>query len=84
MLIYLFNNRFNNSCQPNFRRNVIPNSEHSCGPYKPDFENKPKLYENRYSKHISTTNHDTIGMIAMDSKGNVAGGITAYLLDGAT
>ena len=53
---------------------MLPNPEYSCGPYKPDTKNRPKLNENRYSKHISASNHDTIGMIAIDSKGNVAGG----------
>ena len=73
--VIFWNNRFNNSCQPNFRRNVMPDPAKSCGPYKPDLEKKSKINEKRYNKHVSANNHDTIGMIAIDSKGNIAAGI---------
>lgn len=69
-----------NNCQPNFRRNVNPNSKLYCGPYKP---NKPAATA---AAAQSTTvleqpihsynqqNHDTIGMIVMDNNYTVAVG----------
>ena len=72
---------FNNSCQPNFRRNVLPNASSTCGPYKPILDKHLQTTEKRYNKHVSKYSHDTIGMIAIDSKGNIAGGT---LTNGAT
>lgn len=66
-----WSNWFNNSCQPNFRKNVLPDPTKSCGPYKPiqeELNTDKKRFNNKY------TSHDTIGMIAIDSKGNIAGG----------
>ncbi|XP_050505989.1 N(4)-(Beta-N-acetylglucosaminyl)-L-asparaginase [Diabrotica virgifera virgifera] len=61
-------------CQPNFWKNVSPDSKTSCGPYTPiesDFENQifkeiPSVYD--------STNHDTIGMIVMTGKGRIVAG----------
>jgi N4-(beta-N-acetylglucosaminyl)-L-asparaginase len=65
----------NNDCQPNFRFNVQPDPEKSCGPYKPI--QKPIITQTnnqRYNEHVSEKSHDTIGMIAINSKGNIATG----------
>ncbi|XP_052791747.1 putative N(4)-(beta-N-acetylglucosaminyl)-L-asparaginase GH22932 [Mya arenaria] len=61
--------------------NVVPDPKKSCGPYKPKPFPPPQpavgkqqqLSEDKY-KQISSHNHDTIGMIVVDSQGNVAGG----------
>jgi len=60
------------SCQPNFRINVSPDPEQSCGPYKPLA--KRVFAEKRFNRNVSVKNHDTIGMIAIDSNGNLAAG----------
>ncbi|KAK3703351.1 hypothetical protein RRG08_011217 [Elysia crispata] len=60
-----------NKCQPNFRKNVVPDPKTSCGPYSPKTTNGP---EDRISKGISPDNHDTIGMVVIDSVGNVWAG----------
>ncbi|XP_075053547.1 N(4)-(beta-N-acetylglucosaminyl)-L-asparaginase [Mixophyes fleayi] len=60
-------------CQPNFRKNVIPDPAKSCGPYKPlgGLQNgKTASPQEKVDLH----SHDTIGMIAIDKKGNVATG----------
>ena len=63
---------FRKNCQPNFRRNVTPDPKENCGPYKPiqksNFSNK------KSNKNVSSKSHDTIGMIAMDSHGNISAG----------
>ncbi|XP_053400380.1 putative N(4)-(beta-N-acetylglucosaminyl)-L-asparaginase GE19290 [Mercenaria mercenaria] len=65
------------NCQPNYWKNVVPDPKQSCGPYKPKpfppNRNKQELSEDSY-KGIGSDNHDTIGMVVVDSKGNVAGG----------
>ncbi|CAH3127400.1 unnamed protein product [Porites lobata] len=65
----------NNNCQPNFWQDVVPDPHQSCGPYKP----KPGLGKQRRSRHkshadINRHNHDTIGMVVVDSAGNLAAG----------
>ncbi|XP_060554336.1 N(4)-(Beta-N-acetylglucosaminyl)-L-asparaginase-like [Ruditapes philippinarum] len=65
------------NCQPNYWKNVLPDPKTSCGPYKPtpfppEIQHE-KLLDCSY-KGIGEDNHDTIGMIVVDSKGNVAGG----------
>ncbi|XP_070552984.1 N(4)-(Beta-N-acetylglucosaminyl)-L-asparaginase-like [Ptychodera flava] len=63
------------NCQPNYRQNVTPDPKKSCGPYKPNKARKIKLSkEQRYNKEVGEGNHDTIGMVVIDSMGNVAGG----------
>ena len=54
-------------CQPNYRKNVIPDSQESCGPYSP-----AELSENKSREKQAS--HDTISMIAIDSFGNMAAG----------
>jgi len=66
------------NCQPNYRQNVVPSAGKSCGPYTPS---KHEHYSARYNGQISADNHDTIGMIAIDSQGRIAGGTST---NGAT
>jgi N4-(beta-N-acetylglucosaminyl)-L-asparaginase len=63
-----------NKCQPNFRINVTPDPTGSCGPYKPIGGDSINLKTKRFNENVSAKSHDTIGMIAIDSKGNIAGG----------
>ena len=55
-----------NSCQPNYHRNVIPDPSTSCGPYKPT----PGITD----RFVKREGHDTIGMIAIDATGRMAVG----------
>ncbi|KAF2347854.1 Peptidase T2 asparaginase 2 [Trinorchestia longiramus] len=61
------------NCQPNFWKNVVPDPTTSCGPYSPgtvagnEASGGPRTFFGRF-------NHDTIGMIAIDGNGNIAGG----------
>ena len=61
----------NDSCQPNYWRNVSPDPKVTCGPYKRD---KQRHSGPRVMRGISIDNHDTIGMIAVDRKGDIAVG----------
>lgn len=70
---------FQSNCQPNFRINVSPDPTESCGPYKPLTERT--FFKKRYNENTSPKDHDTIGMIVIDSKGNLAGGTST---NGAT
>lgn len=63
----------NKSCQPNYWTNVLPDPKVSCGPYKRGKERVRHLHEQVISA-VSIDNHDTIGMIAIDSKGDMAVG----------
>ncbi|RUS72283.1 hypothetical protein EGW08_019955, partial [Elysia chlorotica] len=60
-----------NKCQPNFRKNVVPDPKTSCGPYSP---RRTRGANDRASKGISPSNHDTIGMVVIDSAGSVWAG----------
>lgn len=65
------------SCQPNFRDNVEPDPKASCGPYtsRRDYKKSTKTLE---KKEINRNKwHDTIGMIAVDSRGNMAVGTSS-------
>lgn len=77
-----------NKCQPNYWKNVEPNPSESCGPYKPsptlasqevpDPRNLYTLESNQVDddQHSITfePGHDTIGMVAVDSRGKIAAG----------
>lgn len=72
----------NNNCQPNFWKNVKPDPDKYCGPYKPL---KRSSDQRRVSEaKCERTNglegepeeHDTIGMVALDSSGDVAAGVS--------
>ncbi|XP_055631263.1 N(4)-(Beta-N-acetylglucosaminyl)-L-asparaginase-like [Toxorhynchites rutilus septentrionalis] len=76
----------NNHCQPNFWTNVIPSPSMSCGPYEPisansldsKFWSSPTNNVDEQQKQsrvqIDRYNHDTIGMIVLDSEGRLAAG----------
>lgn len=72
----------NDKCQPNFRVNVKPDPAESCGPYKPDISRKIDMkYQQGLKTKIGKGWHDTIGMIAVDSNGDIAVGTSS---NGAT
>ena len=72
-------------CQPNFRCHVSPKASESCGPYKRN--NADQLYAHPANIHdvhgsVSSTwpsrqDHDTIAMVAIDAKGNIAAGASS-------
>ncbi|RWS25218.1 putative N(4)-(beta-N-acetylglucosaminyl)-L-asparaginase-like protein [Leptotrombidium deliense] len=59
-----------NNCQPNYWMNVTPDPKKSCGPYKPIAGSDSHIANISVNEH----NHDTIGMVAIDSKGRMAVG----------
>ncbi|XP_039276431.1 N(4)-(Beta-N-acetylglucosaminyl)-L-asparaginase [Nilaparvata lugens] len=59
-----------NKCQPNFWNNVSPNHTQTCGPYYIS-EGLEDATEDEYG---SSTNHDTITVLAIDEAGNIAAG----------
>ncbi|XP_075919666.1 N(4)-(beta-N-acetylglucosaminyl)-L-asparaginase-like [Petromyzon marinus] len=65
-----------NSCQPNYRKNVTPDPDKSCGPYKPIASSTQT-----WSSPIGIDNHDTIGVVVIDSQGRVSAGTST---NGAT
>ncbi|EFJ20350.1 hypothetical protein SELMODRAFT_108968, partial [Selaginella moellendorffii] len=77
-----------NSCQPNFWKDVVPDSKLSCGPYHTSPPSPPleaKLGcggdSTSLSRGISSHNHDTISMAAIDKARNIAVGTST---NGAT
>uniref|UniRef100_A0A8C5X2K1 Aspartylglucosaminidase n=1 Tax=Malurus cyaneus samueli TaxID=2593467 RepID=A0A8C5X2K1_9PASS len=68
----LYSEWLNQSCQPNYWKNVVPDSSKSCGPYKrPE---KVTYKEEQTSSQRSVHNHDTIGMVVIGVNGTVASG----------
>jgi len=66
----------NNNCQPNFWMDVTPDPNSQCGPYEPNHPNGIYSQESN-PVHFSRGgkgNHDTIGMVAIDSKGRMVAG----------
>lgn len=62
-----------NNCQPNFWMNVSPSPTSSCGPYRAN--RKISSYDlTQSSNEVSSKNHDTIGMVAIDTRGIIAAG----------
>ncbi|CAF0705781.1 unnamed protein product [Brachionus calyciflorus] len=61
----------NNKCQPNFRLNVSPDPLSNCGPYTAI---KPVSKTDKSNLNINEKSHDTIGMIAINSKGDISVG----------
>ncbi|XP_012288723.1 N(4)-(Beta-N-acetylglucosaminyl)-L-asparaginase [Orussus abietinus] len=62
-----------NKCQPNYWKDVSPNPQKNCGPYGPlksDFWNTQDIA----TCNVGPDNHDTIGIIAIDSQKNIAAG----------
>ncbi|CAG9856801.1 unnamed protein product [Phyllotreta striolata] len=62
-----------NNCQPNFWKNVEPNPQKSCGPYKPK-ENRLSNEILKYPSRYNSQNHDTIGMVVISGNGHVVSG----------
>lgn len=59
------------NCQPNFWKNVYPDPKEDCGPYKP----KPVNQRNPSARYdINQSNHDTIGVVAIDSLRRISAG----------
>jgi len=80
----VYKNWTNNNCQPNYFINVY-NKTSQCPPYKPISVNDPKYVSisERSMEHrskripkITQSNHDTIGMIAIERNGNMTVGTT--------
>ncbi|XP_007431071.1 N(4)-(beta-N-acetylglucosaminyl)-L-asparaginase isoform X2 [Python bivittatus] len=63
----------NQSCQPNFWKNVTPDASKSCGPYKQTTEFNKKE-QSSSERRIEVHNHDTIGMIVIGQSGRIAVG----------
>ncbi|XP_074594671.1 N(4)-(Beta-N-acetylglucosaminyl)-L-asparaginase-like [Brevipalpus obovatus] len=61
------------SCQPNYWRNVEPDPRSNCGPYRPIKRQAPNLYTPSMAESIHK-NHDTIGMVVIDRDGRIAAG----------
>ena len=64
----VFNQWKDESCQPNYWKNVSPDPKRSCGPYKPS-----SLVQGS-RRRADRGNHDTIGMIVMDKNGYLSVG----------
>jgi N4-(beta-N-acetylglucosaminyl)-L-asparaginase len=60
------------NCQPNFWRNVYPDPSTSCGPYTPINSTQKSLEAKEKTRIIDQYNHDTIGIVAIDSLGRIA------------
>ena len=69
--------RQKNKCQPNFRRNVLPDPHKSCGPYRMPSKQQDASPQQRITAWPSHVNHDTIAMVAMDAQGNIAAGASS-------
>eukprot|EP01083_Nonionella_stella_P296234 1006437_1 len=85
----IYQNWTANACQPNYFRNVY-NQSTRCPPYQPipvsdakyvDTSTKSMQYRSQNIPKISQNNHDTIGMIAIESGGDMTVGTTT---NGAT
>ncbi|KAH7703063.1 Protein R04B3.2 [Aphelenchoides avenae] len=63
-------------CQPNFWKNVEPNPREACGPYKPLSPAPTYAFHagNEVNNDISSSNHDTIGIVVIDGDANVSAG----------
>lgn len=63
-------------CQPNFYLDTVPPANSSCGPYAPaaaDAERVlPRSGAREASPYVTRTNHDTIGLVALDASGSMA------------
>lgn len=75
--IAIYKDWIRSKCQPNFWKNMI-NSTKQCGPYQPEKDKELSPESFSWSNNL---NHDTIGMIALDSCGRMAVGTST---NGAT
>nr|AMB26755.1 aspartylglucosaminidase [Leptopilina heterotoma] len=69
-----------NSCQPNYWMNVVPDPANSCGPYTP-IKGTDKQEQKVYSPIDNEIHHDTMGVLTLDVNGNVAAGVSTNGLD---
>ncbi|XP_011685906.1 PREDICTED: N(4)-(Beta-N-acetylglucosaminyl)-L-asparaginase-like [Wasmannia auropunctata] len=58
-----------NKCQPNFWKNVVPDPTTTCGPYRTSV-----VEDDRSTVVGNEDNHDTIAILAIDSRGHTAAG----------
>lgn len=58
-------------CQPNYRQNVVPDPRTSCGPYRPA---EQLSAEGERPSAANELNHDTIGMVVIDTQKRLAAG----------
>ncbi|KAL1505243.1 hypothetical protein ABEB36_004850 [Hypothenemus hampei] len=74
----LYNTWKDNKCQPNFWMNVYPDPTKNCGPYsltsRCSLKNIHLSRTNEIPQVFNTANHDTIGMIVINSDGHVVAG----------
>ncbi|XP_011068695.1 PREDICTED: N(4)-(Beta-N-acetylglucosaminyl)-L-asparaginase-like [Acromyrmex echinatior] len=63
-----------NKCQSNFWKNVMPKPTKSCGPYHMIEDDKSSSNTSVKRKVGSEENHDSIGILAIDSQGRTAAG----------
>eukprot|EP00455_Lapot_gusevi_P053756 TRINITY_DN8466_c0_g1_i4.p1 TRINITY_DN8466_c0_g1~~TRINITY_DN8466_c0_g1_i4.p1 ORF type:complete len:232 (-),score=37.66 TRINITY_DN8466_c0_g1_i4:69-719(-) len=78
--ISLWQNWTQGNCQPNFRKNVVPDPSTSCGPYtplstsssQPKPRPRPLLRSSSVPSSSSLVSHDTIAMLALDKQGKIA------------
>ena len=63
------------NCQPNYRINVSPDPQTSCGPYTPlSLNSSSSSYTSAINPSSAAASHDTISMIAIHSSGTMAAG----------
>ncbi|XP_006834482.1 PREDICTED: N(4)-(beta-N-acetylglucosaminyl)-L-asparaginase-like isoform X2 [Chrysochloris asiatica] len=62
------------NCQPNYWRDVIPDSSKYCGPYKPKPHSILKQDDPTYQEKGNNYGHDTIGMVVIHKTGHTAAG----------
>ncbi|CAL8079675.1 unnamed protein product [Calicophoron daubneyi] len=69
-----------NNCQPNYRKPSawMPSPLDSCGPYRPKYDHRPfpACSSPRPSDAVNEKKHDTIGLVAIDSYGSMAVGLS--------
>lgn len=74
-----------NKCQPNFRKNVIPDPTTSCGPYQPapkGIRSKLNFKDSDKTRPpVNKYQHDTIGMVTLSASGSIGAGAST---NGAT
>ncbi|XP_056295598.1 N(4)-(beta-N-acetylglucosaminyl)-L-asparaginase [Pseudoliparis swirei] len=66
--VNIFSEWLKGNCQPNYRKNVLPDPSTSCGPYK------PTAGRSKRPRGADPRSHDTIGMVALDRDGHMAAG----------
>lgn len=64
------------NCQPNSRVNVFPDPKQKCGPYKPSSKHGGFKTRSVDVDDAAEQGHDTISLIALDKRGNMAAGTT--------